>query len=135
MKTLRSATLAILAMICISIAIAEPQISKTVTFSTGTAIRVSTTPTRANSLFVQMLPGSTAVGYVLYAPLEKTCVASDASQVVATLSPGTATAPGASFTYPSNNPATNSAGGFDVSRWCVQGTTGDTAVVSYDVRN
>ena len=111
-------------------ALPEPQISKTVTFTTGTAQRVANSPTRANSLFIQMQPGSTAIGYVLYAAPGTTCVASTASQVVATLAPGTATAPGGSFSF-----GAGITGGFDAGAWCVQGSSSDTAIISYDLRN
>lgn len=134
MKRITSLVLFALLMVCPSWT--EPQISKTVTFTTGTAQRVATTRTMANSLFIEALPNATgAVVYVLYADPADTCLASTTSQVVAVLAAGTTTAPGGNFTYPSNNDATSAAGGFDVSRWCVQGVTGNTAVVSYDVRN
>lgn len=114
----------------------EPQISATVTYTTGTAQRVATTRTMANSLFIEVLPNASgSVVYVLYADPATTCSTSTATQIVAVLTAGTATAPGGNFTYPTNNEATSSAGGFDVQRWCTQGATGNTAVVSYDVRN
>lgn len=114
----------------------EPQISTTVTFVTGTAVRVAPVRTMANSLFIEVLPNASgSVVYVLYADLAATCSTSTTSQIVAVLAAGTSSAPGGNFTYPSNNTATSSAGGFDASRWCTQGTTGNTAVVSYDLRN
>jgi len=130
----RISLIALLMVLMVSPTWTEPQVSRTVTFTTGTAIRVATRRTLANSLFVQVLPGSTAIVYVLYADPGDTCLASTAGQLVAELAPGTATAPGGNFTFPSNTDATTQSGGFDVSRWCVQGTTSDTAVVSYDLR-
>lgn len=131
----RILSIAVLMLLVVRPTWTEPQISKTFTFVTGTAQRIATTRTMANSLFIQALPGSTGVVYVLYADPAATCLASTAGQLIAELSPGTATAPGGNFTYPSNNTATSSAGGFDVQRFCVQGTTSDTAVASYDLRN
>jgi len=113
----------------------DPQISRVVTFTSGTAQRVAPTRTMANSLLVEMLPGSTGIGYVLYADPALTCVHTTAGQIVAELAPGTATAPGGNFTFPSNNDATTQSGGSDMNWWCVEGTTSDTAIVSYDLKH
>ncbi len=113
---------------------AAVQISKTVTLVTGTAARVVGNRTMVNSLFIQVQPGGTHVVYVLYADPDATCSTSTTSQIVATLGPGSATQPGMAFTFPSNNDATTQAGGFDANWWCVQGTTAETVIVSYDKR-
>jgi hypothetical protein len=127
-------TLLIAALMAL-IAGADPQISRTVTFTTGTAIRVATIRTMANSLFIEALPGGSSVVYVLYADPAIACSTSTAGQTVAVLAAATATAPGGNFTFPSNNNAATQAGGVNVQNWCVAGTTGDTAVISYNVNN
>lgn len=114
---------------------ADPQISRTVTFTTGTAIRVASTRTMANSLFIEALPGGSAVVSVLFADPADTCLAATAGQTVAVLAAATSTAPGGNFTFPSNNSSATQSGGFDVHFWCVQGSTGDTAIISYNQKN
>lgn len=121
---------------CVGTLSSEPQVNKTVALTTGTPVRVIANRTMANSLFVQVAPGASSVVYVLYVRDRTiTCDSSDSTQVVAILGPGTGAQPGASFTYPSNNVAASSAGGFDASLWCVQGSTGDSVIISFDKRN
>lgn len=113
----------------------DPQVSRTVTFTTGTAVRISNNDVQANSIFVQMLHGGTALGYVLFAAPDVTCALATAGQLVAEMAPATATAPGGTFNFPSNSTAQSGSSGTNVHFWCVGGTTGDTAVISYNVRN
>lgn len=110
------------------------QISRTITLTTGTPVRLATIKTLANSLFIQMQPGSAAIGYVLYADLDFPLNIATAGQVVATLGPGSAVQPGSSFSFPTNGAGTTQAGGMDVSLWGVAGSTGDTVIVSWDQR-
>jgi hypothetical protein len=131
MKTTSIAALLVALLLITGSGVSEPQINRIQALSTGTAYRISTSPARANSLFIQSLPGNAAIVYVLYADEATTCVASATTQIVAYLGPGTASQPGQSFTYPSSQ----TTDGFLVNRFCVQGTTGDSALVSYDLRN
>src|SRR5690554_4447835 len=84
----------------------EPQLSRTISLTTGTAVRIVANRTMANSLFIQVQPGSSNPVYVLYADRATACSSSTTSQIVAVLGPGTSDQPGSSFTYPSNNTAT-----------------------------
>lgn len=112
----------------------EPQISHTITLTTGTAVRLVPNRTLANSILIQVQPGSTNPVYVLWADTGITCNVNTAGQLVATLGPGTASQPGSSFTFPSNGTATTQAGGFDIASYCVQGTSSDTVVATWDQR-
>ena len=125
----------VLSLLAVGLAISDPQVNRIQTFSTGTAYRVATTHTQINSLFVQSLPGNTGLIYILFADPSLTCVASTTSQIVAELGPGSATQPGQSFTFPSNDAAQSQAGGTDASFWCAAGSTGDSAIISYNIRN
>lgn len=129
------AILALCLLVFATAAFPDPQVSRVVTFTTGTAVRISTTDTQVNSIFVQMLHGGSALGYVLFADPAVTCALATTGQLVAELAPATATSPGGSYTFPSNSTAQSASGGTNIRFWCVVGSTGDTAVVSYNVRN
>lgn len=124
----------LLVLLCVT-GYSDPQVSRVVTFTTGTAVRVASTDTLVNSIFIQMLHGGTSLGYVLFADPAVTCLAATAGHLVAELSPATATGPGGSYAFPSNGAAQSQSGGTNARFWCAQGTTGDQAVISYNVRN
>src|SRR4051812_22921669 len=126
MKLTKQFLIAGIAALClVTTGVSEPLVCRTQALTTGTAFRVASTPTRASSLFIQSAAGNAAIVYVLYADPGTTCSTSTTTQIVAQLGIGTATSPGQSFTFPSNNDATTQAGGIDVQRFCVQGSTSD----------
>ena len=126
---------AILFLLAAAVAFPDPQINRIQAFTTGVGYRVTSNLVMANSLFIQSLPGNSAVVYVLFADPALTCVASATTQIVAELGPGDATHPGESLTFPCNGSAVSSAGGFDVNWYCAAGSTGDSAILSFNVRN
>lgn len=136
-------TLAIIALILVSVSTGytEPQNGSIITITAGTAIRVilnasQANPVKANSILVQPLHGGTGLIYVLNANPSFTCSNGGAGTTfVAELAAATSTAPGQTFTFPSNGTATSSSSGFDVRYYCIDGShTGDTVAVSWDVR-
>ena len=121
---------------------AEPQQGRIITITAGTAIRLILNPTTvkpvlANSMLIQVQHAGSGLVYVLNANPQQTCALGNATTTeVAELAPATSTEPGGSFTFPSNGSATNGSSGFDVRYWCVDGSnSGDTVIVSWDVRN
>lgn len=125
----------------------EPQIpapagapSGVIALTTGAAVRLvpnqsTAAPIKCNSVFIQSLAGNAALVFVLNAP-PNIVMAKDGQGTtnVAQLGIGTATAPGQSFTFPSNSTATSGSGGFDLRYFGVQGTTGDSVYASCDLR-
>ena len=125
-----------------SVASPDPQNGFIATISAGTAVRLISNPSKANpvmanSLFIEPLHGGTGLVYVLYAPPDVTCTNGGAGTTfVAELAPATSTAPGQSFTFPSNGTAAAEASGTDIRSWCIDGShTGDTVAVSWNLRN
>lgn len=116
-------------------AFSDPQISRVVTLTTGSPVRVTNNDVQASSLFIQALHGGSNIVYVLFADPNIACNVNTAGQLVAELAPATATAPGGSFTFPSNGATQNAAGGSNMHHWCVQGTSSDQVVISYNLRN
>ena len=113
----------------------EPWGGRTMTVTSGAAERIVTISTIVSSFLVQMDPASSAgLGYLLYAPVGTTCLkGADGTTLIATLSPATSTAPGGNVTVPSNP---DPQGGVNLSGYCFQGShTGDTATVSWNIRN
>lgn len=106
-------------------------INQTITLS-STPVRVTKISTLASSIMVEMNPGSTSTGYVLFANPSVACSTSTTSQIAATLGPGTTTSPGSVYTYPTAAP--NGGQVIDVSWLCVAGVSPDTATVSYSKR-
>lgn len=123
-------------------AFTEPQNGVIITIAAGTAVRVipnpsTANPVKANSIFIQPLHGSsTGLIYVLNAAPNVACSNGGAGTTfVAELGPSTSTAPGSSFSFPSNPTATSATSGFDLRYWCIDGAhTGDQVAVSWDIR-
>jgi hypothetical protein len=129
--TKRIIALLIVLMVACVVIYPDTLISNTVTL-TSTPQRVTTSSTLASSVWFQMQPGSTSTGYVLFANPAVTCSLSTTTQIVATLAPGTATAPGDGYSYPT---ATPNGGQTVAPNWfCVAGTSPDTMIVSYSAR-
>lgn len=124
----------LLALVVALAALSEPLVNRIQALTTSTAYRVSTTRTMVSSLFIQVPPGNTSFIYVLYADEGTTCSAATTSQIAAYLGPGSSTQPGQSYSFPSNGSGTTQAGGFNAQRFCVEGSTGDSALISYDLR-
>ena len=121
---------------------AEPQNGRIITITAGAAIRLILNPStaravQANSMLIQALHGGSGLIYILNCDPSITCVRGNAgTTLVAELAPATSTAPGGSFTFPTNGSATSGSGGFDVRYWAVDGSTnGDTVATSWDLRN
>ena len=133
---MKKAIAAIALMLLLALAaFPDPQVSQPIALTTGSAVRVANMDVQFNSLFIQMKHGGSNIGYVLFADPALTCSATTAGQVVAELAPASATAPGGSFTFPSNGVANYGSGGNNAHYWCVQGSTGDSVIVSYNMRN
>lgn len=121
-------------------AVPEPQNGVVVTIGASATRLIpnpsTANPVMANSLLIQVQHGGTGFIYVLNADPSVTCTKDGAgTTTVAELAPGTATASGPSFTFPSNGAATSGASGFDIRRWCLSGTVpGDVAITSWDLR-
>jgi hypothetical protein len=113
----------------------DPQVSQTISLTTGVAVRVAVSDVQFSSLFIQMKHGGANLGYVLFADPAITCNVTTPGQLVAELAPATSTAPGGSFIFPTNGTANFASGGTNAHFWCVQGTTGDSVIVSYNQRN
>lgn len=128
-----------LLMLLVLPAAPDSQVGVVLTLATGTAQRfVSATgrPVLANSLLIQALHGGSNIVYVLNANPSATCVLNGAgTTLVAELYPATATAPGGSYSFPTNGAATSSEGGFDIRWYCVQGTSSDTVAASWTPRS
>ncbi len=101
---------------------------------TGSAIRLVPNASQARpimcaSILLQELAGSTAVVYVLNAaPNFTMAMGSAGTTTVGQLGAGTATAPGNSWTWPSNNPSATQSGGVDMRYIGVVGTASDTVL-------
>ena len=124
-------------ILMVSTASTAPQTGRIITITAGTAIRIATKRTLANSMLIIPLPGESAGNvYVLNANPQGTCNNGSAGTTfVASLAAATSSVPGASFTFPSNGSSVTQQGGFDVQFWCIDGAhSGDTVAVSWDAR-
>ena len=132
----RILSMILVAVVCVCTATSEPQNGRIITITAGTAQRIVTNRVMANSMLVQPLHGGTGLVYVLNAAPNFTCGNGSAGTTfVAELGPATTTAPGSTFTFPSNSSGTTQAGGFSLQYWCIDGAhSGDTVAVSWDQR-
>lgn len=130
----RTLTIAALLILAVTRAATEPQFGVVITITAGMAQRLipgTTRTTKANSLLIEPLSTNTGHVFVLNCDPSALCVKGAAGTTwVADL------APGQSFSFPSNSEATNQSGGFDITRWQIDGATnGDTVLCSWDLRN
>lgn len=145
MKKLLTALVLILAGA--KLASPEPQVpapkgapSGVIALTTNSAIRLvpnpnTVQPFMCSSIFIQSVAGNSALVYVLNADPSITAVKDmDGTTTVAQLGIGSATSPGQSFTFPSNNSTTTQSGGSDLRYWLVQGSTGDSVLATCDLR-
>jgi len=105
--------------------------NRKITITAGTPIRLSTTKTIVTRVFIQMAISGTSAGYVMAGIMNGRTPASSASgDLTAQLAGASASAPGGS--YSDADPA----GSIDLSEIWVDGAnSGDTVIVSYDIRN
>lgn len=134
---MKTALRVILAAWLISGLYAAPRVNRTITITAGTPVQIATVTTQCNRIFIQMLAGGAGIGYVMdmsaYNP-GKVPDSSVSGNLTAQLAPATNTAPGGWYTdmaLPGQGTAP-----IDVSRIWVDGSnSGDTVVVSCDIRN
>lgn len=114
-----------------------PRINRTITITSGTPIQLATVPTYANRVFIQMLSGGTGIGYVMDMSNYLTSVTpnhSTSGHLTAQLQPASSTAPGGSYSDAADSAP--GSGPIDISRIYIDGSnSGDTVVISYDLRN
>ncbi len=112
----------------------EPWGGKVQALTTSTGIRIVGIRTIVSSFVVQVATGSTNVAYLLYAPSDVAACNKAAAGVtlIAELQGGTAIAPGGNVTVPSNP---DPQGGIDLRGYCVQGVTGDSLNIAWNLRN
>lgn len=114
-----------------------PRINQTLTITAGTPIQLATKYTPINRLLIQALTGGTGLVYVMDMSGYLSTVTPNpatSGHLTAQLAPATSTAPGGSYSDATD--ATPGSGPIDLSRIYIDGAhSGDTVVVSYDLRN
>lgn len=135
MKTLRRAALCLLALA--ATIYPGPRYNKIYTVAAGTPIQLATVTTPANRVFIQMLTGGSGSGYVMDVSsyvAGTTPAHTTSGELVAQLCPATSTAPGCSYSDTAGSAP--GSGAIDISKLWIDGSnSGDTLVVSYDLRN
>lgn len=109
------------------------RVNMQVTITAGTPVRLTTTKTLVNRLFIQLKTGSSGRAFLLLGvPATTTCDATNAAQLTAELAPATATAPGGSFSDPQGANGMSPSDSEDLAQICIDGShTGDVVVISF----
>lgn len=108
-----------------------------VAVTAGTPVRVSSVKLLVNRLFIQSRTGNTGRIYILMGVgPNTTCDATNTAQLTAELAPGSATAPGGSFSDPQGANGNTPSDAEDLNKICIDGShTADVAIVSYWRKN
>jgi hypothetical protein len=103
----------------------------------GTPVRLATTKTLVNRLFIQSRHSNTGLLYLMAGvPTSQTCSAANAAHLTAELGPGDATHPGSSYNDPQGANGNSPPDVEDLQNFCIDGTVNaDVAIVSYWRRN
>lgn len=117
-----------------ALSFAQARVNRVITVTAGTAIRLSTSHTYVDRIFIQMLTGGSGRGFVMDGvPLGTTPDRTNPAHLTAELQAATAVSPGGNYSDQAQN---QSAATIDLAMIAIDGAvTGDKIIVSYYLRN